>query len=197
MKWFFNLSRWIKQNKPRAVFAGLVAGLVVAGLLICAGFSEKYGVIQSCTATYEAYVTAHYSERYLTTCYSTSSEGQTRSYSCTETRHWSAPASPRWLTRTVNGITSTTAAESYLGNHGFYINDIPPRDQSLSSSYHFDYYRSVRKVRLHIAVQLPDTYQEFEKEPAFYKSCEALRKGRQKSTIKLWYGHAYDTVMML
>ena len=174
-----------------------LAMVAIFGLVIWLGFGQKYGIIQSCSATYETYVTAHYTERYDTICYSTKSDGSTNSYPCTEVRRWSKAASPIWKTKTINGQMSSNAVEPYISNHGFYINDVPPRDESLSRSRFFDGFRSGRKVSLNISVFMIDEYQGFKKEPSFYKSCELLRKNKQQSVIKTWYGFAYDTEMML
>ena len=183
------------KTKSKLIIA--VAILIATGAMVLLGFSESRGVVQSCTATYETYVRAHFSERYISVCYSTSTEGKTYSYACTETRYWSTDASPHWITRTRNGVQTTNATEAYISNHGYYINDTPPRDQSMSRQPYFDYFRTGRKVNLEIAVEMPDGYQAFKKSPSFYRACESLRKNKQASVIKLWYGHAYDTEMML
>lgn len=169
--------------------------LIISGL-VWAGFGKETGTIDSCTATYQTYVTAKYSETYLTMCTRYNSEGHSYTTSCWQTRYWSKAASPVWVSRTVNGKHSSNANEAYMGNHGFYIHDIPPRDESLASHPDFDGFTSTRKAKLDIAVIMLGEYQTFDKETSAYKGCELMRKQKTEAVVKTWYGNAYDTELM-
>lgn len=184
----------IKLNKKAMITLGVASAL---GAAVFAGYGKKEGVIDSCTATYQTYVTAHYSETYLTTCSSTDANGNWVTRACMQTRYWSNPASPVWTTRTVNNDTNTNAPETYLGNHGFPLHDLPPRDQSLSQHSDFDNFRNNRSIKHDVAVLMAGDYQTFDKEPSAYKGCNLMRKQKSPSTIKTWYGIAYDTEIMI
>ena len=183
------------ETKIKAILCLIGISALVGG--IWAGFSTEYGVIDSCSATYKTYVKAHYSETYMSVCYSSDSNGNSYSTACLETRSWSRDASPIWVTKTINGKHTTNAPEAYISNQGYYINDVPPKDLTLSNHSDFDYFRASRNHKLDVAVMILGEYQVFEKNTNFYKSCEIMRNTQETATIKLWYGNAYDTEMML
>ena len=79
----------------------------------------------------------------------------------------------------------------YKGNHGHYIVDVPPRDESLSKHYDFDYFRNSRTSQLKIVVDFNQERREFGDSPSIYKSCELSRKNFVPITVKTWYGNPY------
>ena len=89
----------------------IVVCFIASTIAIIAGFGEGKATVMSCHATYQAKVTAHYSERYLTTCTTTDSNGNLRTTPCHQTRYWSKPASPVWTARTFNGVLTTNVTD--------------------------------------------------------------------------------------
>jgi len=172
----------------------IVVCFIVSAIAIIAGFGEGRATVTSCHVTYQAEVTAHYSERYLTTCTTTDSNGNLRTTPCHQTRHWSKPASLVWTAQTINGeliANVTDETKVYKGNHGYYMVDVPPRDESLSKHYNFDYFRTSRTSKLKIVVDFNQERREFGDSPSVYKSCESSRENFIPITVKTWYGNPY------
>ena len=176
----------------------MIIGVIFgAALVVFLGYGSQSGLINSCTAEYETYVKANYMESYLTTCYRTDSNGNSTVYPCHETRYWSVDASPIWVTRTVNGTSSTNSDETYKSNHGYFIHDIPPRNESLALSAHFRDFQNYRKTKLYISAIVNSEHTEFKKDPKFYKNCLIAKNSGMTATIKTWYGISYDAEVMM